>query len=53
MPSLEKDLKDKPNGASAGLLRAVWTHPRYHQQHLRNSFCCGAAVLAYCSETGM
>jgi hypothetical protein len=39
MPALDRDLKDKPSGASAVVLRAVLTPPTHHHQPLRNSFC--------------
>ena len=40
MPALDRDLKDKPSGASAVVLRAVFEpHPTHHHQPLRNSFC--------------
>lgn len=53
MPAMSRGLKDQLDGASAGAWRAVLTHPHHHQQPIRNSFCCGPAVLPNCAGNDM
>lgn len=51
VPAMDRDLKGIPNGAGGGGLGAVLGHTNETQQPIRNSFCCGGAVIACCAKT--